>query len=108
MAEEIIDLLAQIPGLKVIGRTSSFQFRDKTVDVRSIGSTLGAAYVLEGRIRKSAEKIRVTAQLIALDVEKSYLIDDYLDYLTYCRTKSRDHGVSLRDFDRALGIAGGQ
>ncbi len=64
MAEEIIDLLAQLPGLRVIGRTSSFQFRDKTVDVRSIGSTLGAAYVLEGSIRKSAGKIRVTAQLI--------------------------------------------
>lgn len=64
MAEEIINLLANIPGLKVIGRTSSFQFRNRTADVRSIGSALGAAYVLEGSLRKSNERIRVTAQLI--------------------------------------------
>jgi tetratricopeptide (TPR) repeat protein len=64
MAEEVIDLLARIPGLKVIGRTSSFQFRDKSVDTRLIGTTLGAAYVLEGSVRRSADAIRVTAQLI--------------------------------------------
>jgi hypothetical protein len=47
--------------------------------------------------------------LKALDVEKSWLtIDDYLDYLNCCRTKATEHGVSLRDFDRALWIEGGQ
>jgi TolB-like protein len=64
MAEEIIDLLVKIPGLKVIGRTSSFQFKGKTEDLRSIGSQLGAAYVLEGSVRKSGDHLRVTAQLI--------------------------------------------
>jgi TolB-like protein len=64
MAEEIIDLLVKIPGLKVISRTSSFQFKGKTQDLRSIGAQLGVAYVLEGSVRKSGDRLRVTAQLI--------------------------------------------
>jgi TolB-like protein len=64
MAEEIIDLLVKIPGLKVIGRTSSFQFKGKTEDLRSIATQLGVAYVLEGSVRKSGDHLRVTAQLI--------------------------------------------
>lgn len=64
MAEEIIDLLVKIPGLKVIGRTSSFQFKGKTEDLRAIGAQLGAAYVLEGSVRKSGDRLRITAQLI--------------------------------------------
>ena len=64
MAEEILDLLAKIPGLTVIGRTSSFQFRGKDVDLRTIGTQLNAAHVLEGSIRKSGDQVRITAQLI--------------------------------------------
>jgi TolB-like protein len=64
MAEEIIDLLVKVPGLKVISRTSSFQFKGKTEDLRSIGTLLGVAYVLEGSVRKSGDHLRVTAQLI--------------------------------------------
>jgi TolB-like protein/Tfp pilus assembly protein PilF len=64
MAEEIIDLLVKIPGLKVISRTSSFQFKGKTEDLRNIGTQLGVAYVLEGSVRKSGDHLRVTAQLI--------------------------------------------
>jgi adenylate cyclase len=65
MAEEIIDLLVKVPGIKVIGRTSSFQFKRKTEDLRSIGTQLGVAYVLEGSVRKSGDRLRVTAQLIS-------------------------------------------
>src|SRR5208283_1385405 len=64
MAEEIIDLLARIPGLTVIGRTSSFQFKGKNEDLRTIGGKLNAAYVLEGSVRKSGDQVRITAQLI--------------------------------------------
>ncbi len=64
MAEEIIDLLTKIPGLKVISRTSSFQFKGKTQDLRTVGTQLGVAYVLEGSVRKSGDRLRVTAQLI--------------------------------------------
>jgi len=64
MAEEIIDLLAKIPGLSVVGRTSSFQFKGKSEDLRTIGTKLNAAYILEGGVRKSGAQIRITAQLI--------------------------------------------
>jgi TolB-like protein/Flp pilus assembly protein TadD len=64
MAEEVLDLLAKIPDLKVIGRTSSFQFKGKSDDLRTIGDKLGAAYIVEGSVRKAGPRIRVTAQLI--------------------------------------------
>jgi len=65
LAEEIINELAQISGLKVIARTSSFAFRGKEQDVRGIAEKLGVAHVLEGSVRKAGGRIRVTAQLIA-------------------------------------------
>jgi TolB-like protein/Flp pilus assembly protein TadD len=64
MAEEIIDLLVKVPGLKVISRTSSFQFKGKNPDLQSIATQLGVAYVLQGSVRKSGDRLRVTAQLI--------------------------------------------
>ena len=64
MAEEILNLLTRIPELKVIGRTSSFRFKGKTDDLRKIGTTLGAAYVVEGSVRRSGDHVRVTGQLI--------------------------------------------
>ena len=64
MAEEILDQLAKIPSLKVIARTSSFQFKDKAEDVRVVGDKLGVATVLEGSVRKAGERMRITAQLV--------------------------------------------
>ena len=64
MAEEIINLLVKVPDLKVIGRTSSFQFKGKAEDLRQIGSTLGATYLVEGSVRRSGTHVRVSAQLI--------------------------------------------
>jgi TolB-like protein/Tfp pilus assembly protein PilF len=64
MAEEILDLLAKLPGIRVIGRTSSFQFKGKAEDLRTIGQMLGAAYIVEGSVRRSGSRLRVTAQLI--------------------------------------------
>jgi adenylate cyclase len=64
MAEEILDLLVKIPGLNVIGHTSSFQFKGQNADVRNVGRMLGAAYVLEGSVRKVGSQLRATAQLI--------------------------------------------
>jgi TolB-like protein len=65
MAEEVLDLLVKIPRLRVIGRTSSFQFKGRSEDLRTIGHTLGADYVVEGSVRKSGDRLRVTAQLIS-------------------------------------------
>jgi eukaryotic-like serine/threonine-protein kinase len=64
LTEEIINTLVQIPGLKVIARTSAFAFKGQNVDIRKIAETLGVAHVLEGSVRRSANRIRVTAQLI--------------------------------------------
>ena len=64
VAEEIINVLAQAKDLKVISRSSSFQFKGKNEDLRKIGDQLGVATVLEGSVRKSNGTIRVTAQLI--------------------------------------------
>jgi TolB-like protein/thioredoxin-like negative regulator of GroEL len=64
MSEQILDLLAKIPGLKVIARTSSFQFKGKAEDVRTVGEKLGVATVLEGSVRKAGDRLRITAQLI--------------------------------------------
>jgi eukaryotic-like serine/threonine-protein kinase len=64
LAEEIINALAQIPGLKVIARTSAFAFRGKEQDITKIAEALRVRTVLEGSVRRSGNRIRVTAQLI--------------------------------------------
>jgi TolB-like protein/Tfp pilus assembly protein PilF len=64
ISEDLITALGQFPGLKVIGRTSTFRFRDSKEDSRSIGAKLGVAHVLEGSVRKSGDMIRVSAELI--------------------------------------------
>ena len=64
LSEELLNLLAKLPELRVIGRTSSFQFKGKNEDLRVIGEKLNVAHILEGSVRKSDEKLRITAQLI--------------------------------------------
>jgi adenylate cyclase len=64
MAEELLNLLAQVPGLQVAARTSSFAYRDQNVDVREIGRALGVDTVLEGSVRRSGDRVRITAQLV--------------------------------------------
>lgn len=64
LAEEIINALAKIPRLKVIARTSAFAFKGQNTDIRRIAETLGVASILEGSVRRSGNRIRVTAQLI--------------------------------------------
>ena len=65
LAEEIINGLAQLPGLKITARTSAFAFRGKNEDARRIGETLGVAHLLEGSVRRAGSRIRVTAELIS-------------------------------------------
>ena len=64
ISEEIINTLVQLPGLKVAGRTSSFSFKNKNEDLRSIAEKLNVNTILEGSVRKSGNRIRVTVQLI--------------------------------------------
>jgi TolB-like protein len=64
MSEELLNLLAQVPDLKVIARTSSFAFKGKDVPIADIAKTLNVAHVLEGSVRRSGNTVRITAQLI--------------------------------------------
>jgi TolB-like protein/AraC-like DNA-binding protein len=64
VTEEIINALTKIEGLKVIARTSSFSFKGKNIDLRKVGNQLNVATILEGSIRKSDNRVRITAQLI--------------------------------------------
>jgi TolB-like protein/DNA-binding winged helix-turn-helix (wHTH) protein/Flp pilus assembly protein TadD len=67
LTEELITDLAKIPGLKVVARSSSFQFKGKNEDLRSVGQKLGVATVLEGSVRKDGNRVRITAMLIKTD-----------------------------------------
>ncbi len=64
LSEEILNSLARIDGMLVVGRTSSFQFKGQNEDLRIVGERLGVANVLEGSVRRSAARARITAQLV--------------------------------------------
>ena len=67
LTEELMNVLAKSPDLKVAGRTSSFAFKGQTPNFRQIGDALGVEHVLEGSVRRSGDSIRVTAQLIKVE-----------------------------------------
>src|SRR6185295_5281608 len=64
LAEEILNTLVRVPGLKVTARTSSFAFRGKDQDIREIAEALHVRTILEGSVRRAGNRVRVTAQLI--------------------------------------------
>ncbi|MET0231439.1 MAG: tetratricopeptide repeat protein [Rhodanobacteraceae bacterium] len=66
VSEEVLTLLSQVAGLQVAGRTSSFSFRDKKATIAEVGRALNVGTVLEGSVRKSGDRLRVTAQLISV------------------------------------------
>jgi adenylate cyclase len=63
LAEELIDALTHVDGLRIVARTSSFQFRDPGMDVREVGRRLGVGALLEGSVRKAGDRVRITVQL---------------------------------------------
>lgn len=64
ISEELLNVLAKVPGLKVSARTSAFHFKGKDTPIPEIARQLGVAYVVEGSVRKAGDKVRITAQLI--------------------------------------------
>lgn len=64
LSEELLNVLAKVEGIRVAGRTSSFQYKGQNLDLRQIGGDLGVDHVLEGSVRKFGDQIRITAQLI--------------------------------------------
>jgi TolB-like protein/DNA-binding winged helix-turn-helix (wHTH) protein/Tfp pilus assembly protein PilF len=67
LSEQLINDLARVSGLKVVGRSSAFQFKGKNEDVREVGRKLGVANVLEGNVRREGDHVRITAELIKAD-----------------------------------------
>ena len=67
VTEEILNALAQIPGLRVAGRSSAFSFKGKNEDLRSVGAKLKVSTILEGTLRRAGSRLRITAQLIDAD-----------------------------------------
>jgi TolB-like protein/tetratricopeptide (TPR) repeat protein len=64
MTEELLNFLSRVPDLQVTGRTSSFYFKGKNEDLRTIAEKLGVEHIVEGSVRKSGDRVRITAQLI--------------------------------------------
>lgn len=77
IAEELLNLLAGIPELRVISRTSAFSFKGKPVDISDIAEQLRVAYVLEGSVRTSGDRIRITTQLIDARTDTHIWSDTY-------------------------------
>jgi len=78
LAEDIINALAKLPGLRIVARTSSFAFRGKSATAAEIAAKLKVATILEGSVRKAGTRIRVTAQLIKA-ADQSHLWEDWYD-----------------------------
>lgn len=78
IAEEILNVLSRVDGLKVASRTSSFAFRDAAFGVREIGRQLGVAYVLDGSVRRQGDRVRITAQLIQAE-DDAHLYSETFD-----------------------------
>ena len=82
MTEEITAALAKVPDLRVVGRTSAFQFKGQYQDLRAIGQALNATHLLEGSVRKEGNRVRITAQLIKADDGVHVWTDSYDRELT--------------------------
>ena len=64
IAEDLMTSLARVPGLRVVARTSAFQFRDKNISVQTVGRDLGATFLVEGSIRRDRDHLKISAQLV--------------------------------------------
>jgi len=77
LSEELLNVLAKIRGLRVASRTSAFSFKGKDVDIPTIAKTLNVASVLEGSVRRSGKRVRITAQLIQVATDSHLWSESY-------------------------------
>jgi TolB-like protein len=77
MTEEITSALAKVKGLNVVARTSAFEFKGQSKDVRTIGQALSATHLIEGSVRKAGDRVRITAQLVRSDTGAHLWTDSY-------------------------------
>jgi adenylate cyclase len=99
IAEEILNVLARIDGLKVASRTSAFQFRSAAAGIPAIAGELGVRHVLEGSVRKSGNRVRITAQLIDAST------DEHLWSETFDRTLTAEDLFAIQDEIAAATVA---
>jgi TolB-like protein len=91
IAEEILNVLVRIDGLKVASRTSAFQFRSAETGIPAIAQELGVRHVLEGSVRKAGNRVRITAQLIDAST------DEHLWAETFDRTLTAEDLFAIQD-----------
>jgi TolB-like protein len=105
ISEELLNLLAKIPDLRVIARTSSFSFKGKNVPIADIARALNVANVLEGSVRRSGDKLRITAQLIPHVGQFASLVADLRsgDERRICRAGRNREGCGRRTQGEASG-----
>ncbi len=82
MTEEITSALAKVPDLRVVARTSAFEFKGKNINIKSMGDELGATHLIEGSVRKAGDRVRITVQLIKSDDGTHIWAEDYDRQLT--------------------------
>lgn len=82
MTEEITAALAKVPDLRVVARTSAFEFKGKSVNAKTLGDQLGATHLIEGSVRKDGNRLRITAQLIRAGDGTQLWAEDYQRELT--------------------------
>ena len=97
MAEEILNVLARVEGLKVASRTSSFSLRDQRLGSREIGRQLGVAHVLDGSVRRQGEQLRITAQLVSAATDQQLWSGTFDRQLTDIFTLQEEIAQAITD-----------
>jgi len=109
MTEEITSALARIPDLRVVGRTSAFQFKGEKKDLRAIGQALNATHLIEGSVRKAGERVRITVQLIRADDGTNMWSENYDRELIDVFAIQEEIGRAIAtSFNMRLGLAPGE
>ena len=109
MTEEITAALAKVADLRVVARTSAFQFKGENKDMRAVGQALGATHLIEGSVRKAGTRVRITAQLIKTDDGTHIWSENYDRELTDIFAIQEDIATAIAGALRMpLGLAPGE
>lgn len=109
MTEELTTALAKVPDLRVVGRTSAFQFKGENKDLRAIGQALSATHLIEGSVRKAGDRVRITAQLIKSDDGTHIWAENYDRELTDIFAIQEDIARAITSsLNMSLGLKSGE
>ena len=97
ITEELLNALAQLPDLRVPGRTSSFAFKGQNLTIQQIADTLNVAHVLEGSVRRDGDRVLITAQLVDAQTDTQLWSDTYLRELTDIFAIQREIATAIAD-----------